>query len=82
MFLIVTSSGSLLLLNNSFEVLEEQPLKDMNTSVQEPVLISWRSDGENVSVNFPLLSGERCIAVFTRELRLVSTWYCFVSTSN
>lgn len=76
MFLIVTSSGSLLLLNNSFEVLEEQPLENMDTSVQSPVLISWRSDGENVSVNFPLLSGERCIAVFTRELRFVSTWYC------
>ena len=75
MFLVVTASGSLVLLNNSFEVLDEHALEDLDYSANPTVSISWRSDGENVSINYPLSSGERCIAVFTRELTLVSTSY-------
>ena len=42
-FLIVTNAGSLVLLNNSFEPLNEIQIDDLDSS--EPVTISWRSDG-------------------------------------
>lgn len=69
MLLIVTKSGSLVLLNNSFEVLNEAQLEDLHPdSTPFSVLLSWRSDGENVSISYLQASGARCIRVLTKEL--------------
>ena len=64
--LIVTSTGSLVLLNNSFELLNESQLEDVDFS--EPVSISWRSDGEYVAINYKS-SQKRCIKIFTKDLQ-------------
>lgn len=68
--LIVTTTGSLVLLNNSFELLNESHLVDIDSS--EPVSISWRSDGEFVAINYKC-SQKRCIRIFTKELQDTAT---------
>ena len=77
--LIVTSTGSLVLLNNSFEVLNEIQLEDVDSS--EPVSISWRSDGEYVAINYKS-SQKRCIKVFTKDLQFHSISYVFLKFSS
>ena len=73
MLLVVTKSGVLVLLNNSFEVLNESRLDPASTA--SSILLSWRSDGENVSINYLQSSGSRCIRVLTKDLQLLSQSY-------
>ena len=48
MLVILTTIGSLILLNNSFEVLNEGSVEGLDETVSPAsVKISWRSDGEN-----------------------------------
>ena len=76
MLLVVTKSGVLVLLNNSFEVLKESRLEDLHPeSTPSSILLSWRSDGENVSINYLQSSGSRCIRVLTKDLQLLSQSY-------
>ena len=80
MLLIVTKCGSLVLLNNSFEVLNEAQLEDLNPeSTPFSVLLSWRSDGEYVSISYLQSSGARCIRVLTKELEPLSISYLHLS---
>ena len=72
----MTKSGVLVLLNNSFEVLNESRLEDLHPdSTPSSILLSWRSDGENVSINYLQSSGSRCIRVLTKDLQLLSQSY-------
>ena len=72
--LIVTAIGSLVLLNNSFEVLNEIHVDDLDTSA--PVNISWRSDGEFVAINYKG-NEKRCIKVFTKDLQFSAISFLF-----
>ena len=76
--LIVTAIGSLVLLNNSFEVLNEIHVDDLDTSA--PVNISWRSDGEFVAINYKV-NEKRCIKVFTKDLQFSAISFVFLSFS-
>lgn len=69
---ILTTIGSLILLNNSFEVLNEGSVEGLDETVSpSSVKISWRSDGENFCINYPSHTSQ-VIRVYTKELELVS----------
>lgn len=82
MLVIVTSIGSLVLLNNSFEVLNEGHVEGLDEMVSpSSVKISWRSDGENFCINYPSHASQ-VIRVYTKELELVSVSYVhFISST-
>ena len=74
MFVVLTCVNSLVLLNSSFEVLNEGVLEDLlpNTTPSD-VFISWRSDGEFFCINYPNNTNAQIIRVFSKELHSVST---------
>lgn len=72
MLVILTSVSSLVLLNNSFEVLNEGSVEGLDSAVSpSSVNISWRSDGENFCINYPS-NASQVVRIFTKELELVS----------
>ena len=74
MLLIVTRSGSLVLLNNSFEVLNEGHLEDVDPAARpDAVHISWRSDSEYFCVSYPSTQRQQ-MCVYSKELQLHSMW--------
>ena len=82
MLLIVTSSGSLVLLNNSFEVLNEGHLEDVDPAAKpDAVHISWRSDSEYFCVSYPS-SQRQQMCVYSKELQLHSVWYSVICPVN
>lgn len=73
MFVILTGVSSLVLLNSSFEVLNEGVLEGLHPEASPSnVTISWRSDGENFCINYPNSENSQVIQVFSKELRSVS----------